>query len=32
MTIGQDVHNKSLSSTKNASKGSDALAHDENCK
>ncbi|XP_032675946.1 SWI/SNF-related matrix-associated actin-dependent regulator of chromatin subfamily A containing DEAD/H box 1 homolog isoform X1 [Odontomachus brunneus] len=32
MTIGQDVHNKSLSSTKNASKGSDTLAHDENCK
>ncbi|EFN83220.1 SWI/SNF-related matrix-associated actin-dependent regulator of chromatin subfamily A containing DEAD/H box 1 homolog isoform X2 [Harpegnathos saltator] len=32
MTIGQDVHNKSLSSAKNASKGSDALVHDEKCK
>lgn len=33
MTIGQDIHNKCLSSTKNSSKGTDILASEnENCK
>ncbi|KAL6265092.1 hypothetical protein P5V15_005182 [Pogonomyrmex californicus] len=32
MTIGQDVHNKSLSSLKNTNKGIDAIGNDENCK
>ncbi|KYN12543.1 PREDICTED: SWI/SNF-related matrix-associated actin-dependent regulator of chromatin subfamily A containing DEAD/H box 1 homolog [Trachymyrmex cornetzi] len=30
MTIGQDVHNKSLSSMKNANKGTDAIENDKN--
>lgn len=30
MTIGQDVHNKALSSMKNANKGTDPLENDEN--
>jgi len=29
MTIGQDVHNKSLSSMKNANKGTDAIENDK---
>ncbi|EGI68394.1 PREDICTED: SWI/SNF-related matrix-associated actin-dependent regulator of chromatin subfamily A containing DEAD/H box 1 homolog isoform X1 [Acromyrmex echinatior] len=29
MTIGQDVHNKSLSSTKNANKGTDVIENDK---
>lgn len=32
MTLGQDVHNKSLISMKNTSKGHDALASGEKCK
>lgn len=32
MTIGQDVHNKSLSSMKNANKETDAIGNDENYK
>jgi len=30
MTIGQDVHNKSLSPMKNANKGTDTIGNDEN--
>ncbi|XP_029164330.1 SWI/SNF-related matrix-associated actin-dependent regulator of chromatin subfamily A containing DEAD/H box 1 homolog [Nylanderia fulva] len=32
MTIGQDAHNKSLSSTKNSYKAFDVIANNENCK
>ncbi|CAL1684871.1 unnamed protein product [Lasius platythorax] len=32
MTIGQDAHNKSLSSTKNTCKAFDVIANNENCK